>query len=241
MISKFTKQESSVTKTTKKTKTRKRAKPETAPRFRAGHAGFVCAVGIAATVSTLGTVATVNKIGLAGIELQVVTYAAAALTFMIALIPICCAPAWAISKGRAKWLGLALMATIMLPDAGLQANALREASTRYQSASIAVLTAELSEMKNTGQSRTTVNGQERRITKARNSKPSMVLISLYTLLFQIATFFGRAWLTNVTVNRDQELKDQRKKDREPKQARPALDLKSTISPFPERRPEFSAG
>jgi hypothetical protein len=235
------KQKKSSTKTVTKTK-RKRRKPETAPRFHAGHLGFLGAVGIAAAFSTIGTIATVEKIGLVGIEQTVVTCVTAALTFMIALIPICCAPAWAISKGWARWLGLALMTTIMLPDAGLQANALREATTRYQSAVVVTLTSELTEMKASGQSSITINSQERRITKARNSKPAMGLLGLYTLLFQIATFFGRAWLTMVEVERNAEIKAERKAKQAPKQpAKPKeAELKDTVSRHAEPKPRFQA-
>lgn len=237
----FTKLKTSSTKTVTKTKT-KRAKPETAPAFRMAHAALIGVVGTAAIATTIGATATVSHFGLQRHAEWAIMAVAGTLAFLIALVPILSAPAWALARGNAKWIGFALIAMIMIPDAALQTNAVREAETALRAPVIAGLQAGIAELEQAGASQATINSQSYQLRQAQETGLSLPLISLIMALFQVSTFFMRAWLTQLTHTRNKELKAERLAKRTPKQPAKSAQatLKDTVHRFPEPKPRFDA-
>ena len=236
-----TKQKTSSTKTVTKTKT-KRRKPETAPRFIAANIAIVLFVSAAAVASTVAAIATVSHFGLSQTAEWPLMAIAGTLAFLIALVPILSAPAWAMSRGNAKWIGLALIAMIMVPDAVLQTNAVREVDLALRTPQIAESTARIEALELAGAEAHIISRERIQLNRVRNSDLKLGWIGVMMALIQISTFFMRAWLTMVTRDRNAEIKADREAKRAPKHpAKPkAPELQETVHRFPEPGPRFEA-
>lgn len=219
----------------------KRAKPETAPQFEAAHAVIFGVVCVAAAASTMAAVATVGHFGLHPLAFVAVGAVAGALALLIALVPILMAPAWALARGNQKWIGFALIAMMMVPDALLQTNAVREAGVAFQAPVIERLETKLETLEAEGASAASINSAAYRLREANKPSVNLTLISVVMALFQIATFFIRAWLTQLTRDRNAELKAERAAKRAPKtQAQPnVIKLKDRIRRDKEPGPRFA--
>lgn len=227
-------------RTVKKTKT-VRAKPETAPEFEAAHAVIFGVVCVAAAASTMAAVATVGHFGLRPLAFAAVGAVAGALALLIALVPILLAPAWALARGNQKWIGFALIAMMMVPDALLQTNAVREAGAAFRAPVIERLETKLEALEAEGASAASINSAAYQLREASKPSVSLTLISIVMALFQIATFFMRAWLTQLTRDRNAELKAERAAKRAPKaQHQPnVISIKGRIPRFKEAGPQFA--
>lgn len=208
-------QRSSITKTVKKTKTR-RAKPERAPRFHLAHLTLISVVVIAAAATTAGSVATIASMDLPPNVSILLMAIAGLLTFSVALVPILAAPAWAMSTGNTKVAGFALIFLMMLPDMALQTNAAMAVDGYRTQPEITRIQSKLDAMQLAGADIKETAPVISELRRAERSKAPMNIIAFVMFAFQIGTFFSRAWLTHVTDQRDEKIKADRKAARTPK-------------------------
>lgn len=172
--------------------TKRQSKVERAPQFAAARGMLLILVFAVGVASTAAAIATIDKLSLAVDIDMLLKVIGAVVAMAIAITPILLAPAWATADQGAKAAGLFLIFPLVLLDAASQTNTIMliERSIREASA-----------------------------TGSYIGEPAIwwQLVLVAMIGFQISTFFLRAWLTHVTVTKDEELLDKRRKARAPKQ------------------------
>lgn len=210
-------------------------KKTTAPRFPVAHFVITLAAALFALASVAGNILYTNGLGFQGLLLIGAAALTGLLVFTLDMVSVLLAPAWARSKRKA--LGLGLVACVMVIGAGLQTNAINTVAAMPSQHVIADLNTKAQAVQvridalPTSQTVCEGHGPQNCAARQEGLKADRAaliadrdaykleaaalpqalpvsLIGFALMLFQVAMFFLRAWLTSVTVGIETEAKAQ---------------------------------
>ena len=188
---------------------------ERAPVFSWADKGIVAINLLVGAASTGGLVLTIARLGFPDLIAIPAMILGGAIAFTLSLMPILLAPAWALATGATKIAGALLIAAMMFLDCASQTNLVREIDARMRAPGIEAIQTRLSALEAKPALDKDVHARvSAELRTAKAAGIDLTKIGFLALCFQLATFFLRAWLSTVTVERDEYLKAMRRLDRQ---------------------------